>query len=684
MKKILILLAGVIFSLQICAQAQAAGTDAVIQKIEEHISVGRTTQKLGEKGFSSVQSLYKKLQGTGKENEPYTLALMNYARGLYETGKGSSKNHESYESAIEFYRNSITFLNEMPERSEGMYAFVLMSMAESFYGLKQREKALECYSEACSIYETYLEADSLPLIKAYSNLALSATVKDNDTAVFYKKKQLEIEERIFGPGSLDAADSLAFIGKYSSRNHGHDEAIEYLEAALSIKERILGRHHPKTAELYRSIAFEYYLKGTLPGKTEERKALTQEQLIQYEKDSQTSLGYYKTAYSVLSYDAIKDASKGIQALTENTEKSQVLSGIITFCRKNRDWTDLALYNKKYLELTGAYSKNLYAGYAVHNREIADCYEKTGRPLLALSYCERAMEIYNQITLKSYEESQKKSTEKKLASLQKSCLSLSPLSILELDSDKSAVDECQEQFVTVIHSGKKIRLENFAGNEGKTELSPYEIGRFEVTRELYQEVTGSLPPYQSPCAQGEDEKKFPVENVTWYDAVYFCNALTKKTMGADECYYIIEDIEKSEMGSITKAKVRWDFDKKGFRLPTEEEWEYAARGGNKGGWSDYYSGSNEARDVAWFSQKQIHQTGLKKPNALGLYDMSGNAAEWTNSRFVYDDLQDKIEQVLRGGIFFEPKEKCTVSHRRGYEPGEEIYFSFGFRLARSIF
>ena len=169
---------------------------------------------------------------------------------------------------------------------------------------------------------------------------------------------------------------------------------------------------------------------------------------------------------------------------------------------------------------------------------------------------------------------------------------------------------------VLVDGGAFRMGNTFGNGNADErpvhsviISSFYLGKYEVTQKQWREVMGSAPPRYS----GGD---MPVEAVSWYDAVQYCNRLSSKN-GLNPCY------------SINGTDVTCDFTKNGFRLPTEAEWEYAARGGARSqGYQ--FSGGNEIDAVAWYSANsrgKLNPVGGKRPNELGLFDMTGNLWEW---------------------------------------------------------
>ena len=187
------------------------------------------------------------------------------------------------------------------------------------------------------------------------------------------------------------------------------------------------------------------------------------------------------------------------------------------------------------------------------------------------------------------------------------------------------------------------------------LSDYYIGETEVTQELWRAVMGSNPSYFSGYLQR------PVENVSW-----------------DDCQEFI-----TKLNNLTG---------KNFRLPTEAEWEYAARGGNKSqGYK--YSGSNTIGNVAWYtynSGSKTHDVKTKHANELGIYDMSGNVYEWCYDRYEVYSSRSQISpagptsgssRILRGGSWDCNVKRCRISYRDYYDPGSRSDYG-GFRLSLS--
>lgn len=158
---------------------------------------------------------------------------------------------------------------------------------------------------------------------------------------------------------------------------------------------------------------------------------------------------------------------------------------------------------------------------------------------------------------------------------------------------------------------------------------------EVTQYIYELVMGENPSYfkgdGEPSAEGELQEKRPVENVSFYDAIYFCNKLSTM-FGLVPVYSVdgITDVTKwnyvPHKGRYMRGKLEENLNANGYRLPTREEWQYAARGGK-----DFnYAGSNNIDEVAWYEENsnyKTHEVGKKKVNGYGLFDMTGNVNEW---------------------------------------------------------
>jgi len=214
---------------------------------------------------------------------------------------------------------------------------------------------------------------------------------------------------------------------------------------------------------------------------------------------------------------------------------------------------------------------------------------------------------------------------------------------------------------------------------------YWIDTTEVTQESYKALMGINP----SSFTGNDYR--PVEKVTWFDAVIYCNKRSRRD--SLDTVYSYTTVTKSGVTCIGLTDLTTDLLKKGYRLPTEAEWEFACRAGTI---SDYYWGDKDssAGDFAWFyqnSETQTHQVALKEPNAFGLYDMAGNVYEWCNDWYekwstpaAKTDPTGMIsgtEHSIRGGSWNDGAENLLSGYRVRDVPTYRTLGDVGFRCVR---
>jgi formylglycine-generating enzyme required for sulfatase activity/TolB-like protein len=207
------------------------------------------------------------------------------------------------------------------------------------------------------------------------------------------------------------------------------------------------------------------------------------------------------------------------------------------------------------------------------------------------------------------------------------------------------------------------------------VKSFSIGKYEVTQREWQEVMGNNP----SNFKGDNR---PVEKVSWFDAVEYCNKLSLK-----------EGLTPAYRGSGNNITCDWSAN--GYRLPTEAEWEFAAKGGTKDYLTTEYSGSNSVGTVAWYKDNSGGSTqpvGTKAANSLGIHDMSGNVWEWCwdwygdYSGGSQTDPRGPVsgaDRVGRGGGWIDPAERVRSAERfSSGNPSGRYYYYGGFRVARN--
>jgi sulfatase modifying factor 1 len=211
------------------------------------------------------------------------------------------------------------------------------------------------------------------------------------------------------------------------------------------------------------------------------------------------------------------------------------------------------------------------------------------------------------------------------------------------------------------------------------LSSFYTGKYEVTQKEYQEIIGD-----NPSVNPGDN--LPVEKVSWFDAIKYCNGKSKKESLAPAYNETTGDLLDSAgniTADVTKAA--------GYRLLTEAEWEYAAKGGTQSqGFK--YAGSNNAPEVSVFRIGSTAPVGSKKPNELGIYDMSGNVWEWTTDWYKPYQKDNAVNpyvsqkssfRVGRGGSWGDDAPILERVSDRSFDTPNLKNQYLGFRLARNL-
>ncbi len=329
-------------------------------------------------------------------------------------------------------------------------------------------------------------------------------------------------------------------------------------------------------------------------------------------------------------------------------------------------------------------------------------------------------VENKFILETENEEEKKITTNNLLEATKSIDSLSNILSDKIDVLKKSYKKFKIKSASQkIKNGKRIAgkptfKDMVIVNGGKytpsffneeREVCNLEVCKYQTTQDMWMEVMENNP------SEFEGGRR-PVENVSWWDALEFCNKLSEKH-GLKPVY----DLSQKEEGILriyqSNGKIEYpnvaDFRKtEGFRLPTEVEWEWFARGGEiamQDGTFDYkYSGSNNIDEVAWNdnnSENCTHDVGTKKPNQLGICDCSGNIWEWcydiSGDGYIPEKTPYRYEERvsdhrLKGGSFRSDTKNCNIFNcsrdefisQRVWRDGEWVWFyRTSFRIVRTI-